>query len=310
VRLLGTVILLFVLSVLVFLLTYLAPGDLVKTLLGVKDVTPQAIAAVRAEYHLDQPLWMQYAVWIGGVLHGDLGQSIRYQSPVSVVLGSRVAVTLTLSALSFAIAVIVSVPLGIVSAVRAESALDRIIGSVSIVGISAPAFAVSLILLHVFALDLRWFPIYGIGDGHGWQLIYHLLLPALTLAIGLGAILVKLTRTAVARELDQDYVTFARARGLTQSRTLALVLRNAAAPIVTGLGLMLSYLVSGTVLVETVFALPGLGLLLQDAVLYKDIPVVQSLTLLIAAVIAIVALLVDLAYLALDPRVRDRIRPA
>ncbi len=304
-RLLGTVILLFVLSVLIFLMLYFAPGDLVKNLLGVKNTDPALIAQVRAQYGLDLPLYEQYARWLGGVLHGDLGTSIRNQMPVGALLLDRLGITLLLSGIAFLLAVVVAVPLGAASAFRQGTGIDRFISGLSIFGLSAPSFAVGLLLLYVFAVALRWFPIYGSGEGF-FDTIVHLILPATTIAIGLGAILGKLTRTAVLRELGADYVTFARARGLNRSQVVRLALRNAAIPIVTGAGLVLTFIVGSTVLVETVFALPGVGMLLQESVLFKDIPVVQSLTLAIAAVIAVIALLVDLLYLLLDPRVRFR----
>ena len=167
----------------------------------------------------------------------------------------------------------------------------------------------TLLLLIVFAYYIPVLPVYGVGDG-GWDTIAHLTLPAIALALGLGAIVVKLTRTAMLRELEADYITSARARGLPQSTVLRLALRNAAIPITTGAGLLLTFLVGGTVLAETTFALPGLGTLLQDSVLFKDIAVVQSLTLLVACVIMVISLLADSAYLLLDPRVRGRGRGA
>ncbi|MET0855092.1 MAG: ABC transporter permease [Microterricola sp.] len=304
-RILGTLALLIVLSMLIFLLLYLAPGDLVKNLLGIRNTSPEMIAQVRAQYGLDLPLHEQYLAWLGGVVSGDFGTSIRNQTPVGALLLDRLGVTLLLSGLAFALAVVVAVPLGAASAFRQGGALDRGISGFSILGLSAPSFAVGLLLLYVFAVALRWFPIYGVGDGLA-DTLWHLMLPAATIAIGLGAILVKLTRTATLRELTSDYVTFARARGLTRAQVVRLVLRNAAIPVVTGAGLVLTFMVGSTVLVETVFALPGVGMLLQESVLFKDVPVVQALTLAIAAVIAVIALAVDLLYLLLDPRVRHR----
>ena len=196
-----------------------------------------------------------------------------------------------------------AVPLGVRSAVAPGGVVDRIATVFAIVGLSAPTFAVGLLLLYAFAYYLPVFPVYGAGDG-GVDTLRHLVLPAVTLALGLGAIVLKLTRTAMLRELASDYVTSARARGLSEPTVRRVALRNAAIPIVTGASLVLTFLVGGTVLAETTYALPGIGLLLQDSVLFKDIAVVQSLTLMVAIVIAVIALLADLAYLVLDPRLR------
>ncbi|MFP5359961.1 MAG: ABC transporter permease [Actinomycetes bacterium] len=309
VRVLGVLGVLWVLSMVVFAMMYLAPGDLVKNLLGNRPSTPEAIAAVREQYRLDDSVVEQYLHWLGGVLTGDLGQSIRLQVPVIDAIGDRLPLTAALSALAFLIAVAVAVPLGVRSAVKAGGWLDRTGGALAVLGLSAPTFAVGLVLLYLFAYYVPIFPIYGGGDG-GLDTLRHLVLPAVTLALGLGAIIVKLTRTAMLRELESDYVTFARARGLSPRVVNRLALRNAAIPIVTGASLVLTFLVGGTVLAETTFALPGLGTLLQDSVLFKDLPVVQSLTLFVAAVIAVIALLADVAYLLLDPRVRRQMGAA
>jgi len=198
-----------------------------------------------------------------------------------------------------------AVPLGVLSAWRAGGVLDRAASTAAIVGVGAPSFAVGLLLLYVFGLQVGLFPIYGSGSS-GLERFTHLTLPALTLAIGLGALVLKLTRTAVIAELDQDYVAFARSRGLTDRRIQTMVLRNALLPVITSLGLVFTFLFGGTILVEITFALPGIGSLLANSVTYKDVPVVQAITLLTAGVIALVALIVDLLYFAVDPRVRKR----
>jgi peptide/nickel transport system permease protein len=252
---------------------------------------------------------VQYVRWLGGFVTGDLGESIRLQTSVSDAISSRVGLTAALCGIAFVIALVVAIPLGVRSAVRAGGASDRTASALAVVGLSAPTFAVGLLLLYVFAYYLPVFPVYGAGSG-GLDTLWHLVLPAITLALGLGAIILKLTRTAMLRELEADYVTSARARGLSERSVQRIALRNAAIPIVTGASLVLTFLVGGTVLAETTFALPGLGTLLQDSVLFKDIAVVQSLTLLVAIVIAVIALLADIAYILLDPRVRERGVPA
>ncbi|NLT27375.1 MAG: ABC transporter permease [Microbacteriaceae bacterium] len=296
---------LLVLSLLVFALMHLAPGDLVKTLLGNRQASPDAVAAIRARYHLDDPFLVQYARWLGGAVTGDFGTSIRLQIPVADAIGQRLGVTFWLCAMAFALAAIVAVPLGVRAALHPGGAVDRIVTGLGIVGISAPTFAVGVLLLYAFAYYLPIFPVYGAGSGFG-SMLWHLVLPAVSLAIGLGAILLKLTRTAMLTELTGDYVTALRARGIGERRVTRVALRNAAIPIVTAASLVLTFLVGGTLLAETIFALPGLGKLLQDSVLFKDIPVVQAVTLLVAALIAVIALLADLSYYLLDARMRHR----
>ncbi len=304
-RLAATAGLLVVLSVIVFSLLHLAPGDLALTLIGNRKVTPEAVAAIRAAYHLDDPLVVQYWSWLSGVLHGDLGVSVRTASPVTTMISERVGYTLLLAAMAGVIAVAVGIPVGVWAARRRGGLADRLVVGVSIVGVSPPAFAVSLVLLYVLALRLGWFPVYGIGTGFA-DVVWHLTLPAVALAAGLTAMVVKITRAAVARELDEDYVTFARARGLSRWAVARLYLANAAGPVLTSVGLTLTYLVGGAVLIEVTFALPGLGSLLVDSISFKDVPVVQAVTLLVAAMIAIISLLVDLGQLATDARLRHR----
>lgn len=305
-RLLGAVALLFVLSVVVFSLIYWAPGDIARNLLGNRQVTPESLAAVRRQYHLDQPFVVQYADWLRAALHGDFGRSIRTGEPVGGLIRDRIGVTAAICGLAFVLSVVGGVAAGIACAVRRGSWLDRILVSGSVLGVSAPAFAVGLLLLYVFAVWLGWFPFYGTGEGL-LDGLWHLALPALTLAIGLAAFVVKLTRAAVARELDADYVVFARSRGLGRGAVLRIVLRNAAVPIVTSLGLLLAYLFGGTVLVEVTFALPGAGALMQDAVEFKDFPVVQALTLAVGLIVTLSAVVVDVVYLLVDPRLRGRV---
>ncbi|MCC6270924.1 MAG: ABC transporter permease [Microbacteriaceae bacterium] len=305
VRVLGTAGILLVLSIIVFSMLHLAPGDIVKNLLGNRPSSPAVVEAIRQQYNLDQPLYMQYLIWLGNVLTGDFGQSIRLQDSVANIISARLGITAALGGLAFIVSLVVAIPLGVKSAVKPGGWLDRFSSGFAIVGLSAPTFAVGLLLLYVFAYYIPIFPVYGAGQG-GLDTLRHLVLPAIALSLGLGAIILKLTRTAMLRELATDYVTFGRARGLPENQVQAIAVRNAAIPIVTGAGLVLTFLVGGTILAETVFALPGLGLLLQGSVLFKDIAVVQALTLLVAFAIALIGLLADLAYIFLDPRVRAK----
>jgi peptide/nickel transport system permease protein len=305
VRLAATGLLLLVLSFVVFALLHLTPGDPARNLVGVRNVTPELLQSIRDKYHLNDPFMSQYFRWLGNVLHGDFGESIRNNTTVTTLLSDRVTLTLQLAGLSFFLTVIVAVPLGIAAAWRSGSVLDRSVSVASIVGIGAPTYAVGLLLLYVFGLWLDIFPVYGSGDG-GFDRWWHLALPAITLASGLAAMVFKLTRTAVISELNQDYVAFAQSRGLTRRQIRSLVLRNAMIPVATSLGLVFAFLFGGTILVEVTFALQGIGSLLAGSVTFKDLPVVQAITLLTATVIALTALAVDIFYYAVDPRVRQR----
>lgn len=302
-RLAALVALLVVLSFLVFALLYIAPGDIVRNLLGTRPAAPETVAAIRARYHLDDPFLVQYWKWLGNALTGDFGESVRTGVPITQMFGDRIGVTLLLAGLAALLAIGVGIPLGVRAAVRQGTRTDQAIVGLSVVGISAPGFAVGLLLLYVFAVMLGWFPLYGLGET-GLDRLWHLTLPAVALALGVGAIIVKITRTAVLRELSEDYVAFARSRGLAPSAVRRMYLRNAAVPIVTSAGLILAGLFGGSVLVETTFALPGLGVLLADSITFKDIPVVQALTLVIAAFIGVTTALVDLFAVLVDPRVR------
>lgn len=302
-RLVATATLLLALSFLVFSLLYLAPGDVARNLLGARPASPESLASIREKFGLDQPFLTQYWHWLSGALTGDLGESVRSGSQVTDVLGQRVGLTLQLTVLAFVIALGVGVPAGIRAARRHGSVQDKTIVSLAVVGVAAPGFAVGLVLLYVFAVMLGWFPVYGTGDTP-LDRLWHLALPAVALAAGLAALVVKVTRTAVLRELESDYVTFARARGLTPRAVARLYLTNAAIPVLTSAGLLLAFLFGGTILVETTFSLPGLGSLLAESITFKDIPVVQAVTLVVAVVISLAALAVDLLTLAVDPRVR------
>lgn len=305
VRLAATVALLLVASFVVFGLLYLTPGDPARNLLGPRTPNPDTLAQIRAEHHLDQPFLSQYWYWLSSFVHGDFGQSIRSNVSVTSLLADRALLTLQLASLAFVITLAVAVPCGVAAAFRSGTVMDRSASVLAIVGVGAPSFAVGLVLLYVLGVQWRLFPVYGSGDG-GLDRWWHLVLPAFTLAVGLAALVFKLTRTAVLNELRLDYVTFARARGLSQSQVRRLVLRNAMIPVATSLGLVFAFLFGGTILVEVTFGLRGIGSLLASSVTFKDIPVVQAITLLTAAVIAFTALAVDLTYLVIDPRVRQR----
>lgn len=302
-RIAATLVLLLVMSFLIFSLLYLEPGNIARNLLGTRPVNPQTLAQIRAEYHLNDPFLQQYWIWFRGAIAGNFGISVQSGQPVTAAIASRVGITLEVVVFAFMLALAGAIPAGVLAGLRHGRSTDRAIVGSAIVFVSAPAFALGLLLLYLFADYLNWFPVYGTGSGAASR-VDHLILPAATLALGLGGFILKLTRAAVIREADQDYVVFARARGLSRIQILILILRNASVPVITSLGLVVAYLFGSTLLVEQVFSLPGLGTLLDNAVLFKDVPVVQALTLLLAAAIALTALLVDLIYLVVDPRLR------
>ncbi|WP_165215712.1 ABC transporter permease [Schaalia sp. ZJ1691] len=299
-RLLQFIGVLLVLSFLIFSLLYLVPGDLVKILVGNRQVTPEVRQAITAQYHLDDPFIVQYVDWLGRALHADFGTSIRSGTPVTQVIGQRLPLTLELTFLAFVIALGVGIPLGLLAARKIDSRVDRAIVGWAVVGISAPGFALGMVLLYVFAVMLGWFPTYGTG-GSFLDTLWHLTLPAIALATGTAATIIRITRASVARELTQDYVTFAQSRGLSRRRITGMYMKNAAIPIITSAGLILGSLFGATILVEEAFSLPGLGQLLADSITFKDVPVVQALALLIALVIITVTFVVDLLAAVLDP---------
>ena len=304
-RLVGMIAILLVVSFLVFCLLSLAPGDPAITLLGgPSKATPEAIAQVRALYHLDEPLLTQYWYWLQGVLRFDFGRSISSQLPVEDAIGERFPITVALAVYSFIITVVIAIPLGLAAGIRRGTRLDRSVTAVSLIGFAAPVFALAVFLIYVFAVQLGWFPVYGAGKGIVDR-IYHLTLPAIALAIGQIAIIARQTRAATMDVATQDYVTFARVRGVSVQKIWGgYVLRNAALPVITISGLVLAFSLTGAVLVEQAFALPGMGTLLVAAVSVLDIPVVQAITLLTAFVILSFNLIIDVTYFALDPRLR------
>jgi peptide/nickel transport system permease protein len=303
-RLAAMILLLVAFSFGVFTLQYLAPGSVEQVMIGTRSSSPELREAIRAQYNLDKPFLEQYGIWLGGVARLDFGDSIRTAQPVTSAISSRFDLTLALGVYAFALTVLIGLPLGVLAAVRRRRLADRAVSGLSVVGASAPAFATGIVLLYLFAVLLGWFPAFGQGDG-ALDRLWHLTLPAVALAVSVMAYLVKFTRTATVAALEQDYVMFARARGLAPRSVLVwYALRNALIPIATAGGMILTTVLTGTVLVEVTFALPGLGSLLIESVRFKDVPMVQGVTMLVAASVIVVNLLTDLLILLVDPRIR------
>jgi peptide/nickel transport system permease protein len=291
-------------SIGIFTLLELAPGSTEQLLVGPRPSTPELIEALRIEYNLDDSFLVRYWTWFTGAIHFDLGTSLRTSQPVTDAIGSAAPVTLFLGCYAFGLAMVGGITTGIIAALRQRSFLDRSLVAASVVGVSTPAFAMGIVLLYLFAVLLPWFPSLGAGEGFTDRLV-HLTLPAIALALAVGALVVKLTRAAMINVLDQDYVAFAKGRGLSSARVLfAYALRNALVPVVSAAGLILGYVLTGAVLVEVTFNLPGLGALLVEAVATKDVPVVQAIALLFAAIVISINVLVDVLFIYIDPRIR------
>ncbi|KPU88527.1 peptide ABC transporter [Variovorax paradoxus] len=304
-RVLATVPVMLVVSVIVFLLIHLAPGDPVLLIVG-DFATPEQIAQTRAALGLDQPLWHQFVVWVGNVVRGDFGVSLFNQMPVSQLLGQRIGATLSIAFFTILVAVMLSIPLGVLAAYRAGSWIDRLVMVFAVCAFSMPVFLTGYLLVYTFALKLQWLPVQGYrGIAEGvlpW--LKHLVLPCLNLGLLYTALLTRMTRASMLEVLHEDYIRTARAKGLGVLPVLGHALRNAAIPIVTTIGVGIALLLGGVVVTETVFSIPGLGSLVVDAVQHHDYPVIQSLLLLSAAAYVLINLLVDLSYSLFDPRIR------
>ena len=304
-RLLGTVPVLVLLSIGVFLMLHLTPGDPVQIMLG-QDADPQSIAALRAELGLDQPLPIQYLRWAGNVLHADLGRSIRTRQPVTEAIISRLPVTIELSLISLLLSLAIGLPAGVLAATRRNTALDLASTGLALAGVSVPSFFLGILLILVFALWLRWLP----PSGYTPLLqdprlnVAQMCMPAVALGAALAGIVARLTRSSLLDVLGADYMRTARAKGLSESATvLRHGLKNALLPIVTVTGLQVGTLLGGAILVETIFALPGIGRLAVDSIFARDFPIVQGVVLLLALVRVLANLVADLLYGQLDPRI-------
>lgn len=308
-RLLGVVPIIFGVSIVIFLLVQLAPGDAATVLLG-PQASAEAKEQLRQALGLDRPIVIQYFHWLGAVLSGDFGQSIATQRPVVDLVLPRFVNTLILTIASLFLAVVIGNLAGFFSALRANSFFDRILMSVTLLLGSAPPFWLGLMLVLLFALKLRWFPVSGMqdfaGDGGALDVLYHLVLPAVTTMLGPAAIIARIVRTSVIDALGRPHVRVARAKGLKRADLMRRhVILTALPPIVTITGLQLGYLLGGALLTEVVFAWPGLGSLLYDSITARDLPVLQATTLLIALAFVLANIAVDATNAWLDPRIRD-----
>ena len=306
-RMLSLALSLLVASMVIFALVEMVPGDPATFMLGT-GAQPDTLAALRAQLGLDQPLHIRYFHWLGAVLTGDLGHSFTYKTPVTGMILDRMQVSLPLALLALALAVVIAFPVGLFAAARRGSTQDTAVMGLTQIGIALPNFWFAMLLVLLFAVRLRWLPAGGFA---GWDqplaALRSLLLPAIALALPQAAILARVLRSALIETMDQDYIRTARAKGLTRAQTLRRhALRNALIPVLTILGMQFSFLMAGAIIIENVFYLPGLGRLIFQAITQRDLIVVQSAVLVLVAAVIAVTFLVDLAYAAVDPRLRRR----
>jgi len=301
-RLLITLPVLWLIVTAVFLLIRLVPGDPIVQMLG-EGATAADISTLRHAYGFDLPLQIQYWQFLKGVSHGDLGRSVRLREGVMALIGQRYPYTLELTAAAMFIGILFSLPAGIWSAYRNGTRVDRTIGVASLFGLSLPNFALGPVLILVFAIWLGWLPVSGAGTG--WQLITHLVLPAVTLGSGLAATLTRMVRTSVLEELGKDYLRTDRAKGLPESTVVWHAFRNALVPVLTVVGLQFGSLLAGAIVTETIFSWPGLGRLTISAISNRDYPLVQGCILAIGVTYVAVNLLTDLTYRLVNPRMRS-----
>jgi ABC-type dipeptide/oligopeptide/nickel transport system permease component len=296
-RMLVSVLVLVGVSICVFLLLHLIPGDPAEVMLS-QQGTASDVQVLRHQLGLDKPLWDQYVIYIGHIFHGDLGDSIRLRLPVDSLIFERVPATLALTAAGLFIAVFGGVSVGVLSAVYRKRAPDHVAMLGALAGVSVPSFWLGLMLILLFGVKLQWFPI--AGNDHPSSIV----LPAITLAAIPLAVIARLTRSSLLEVLGEDYIRTARAKGVPYSKVIAKhALRNSVIPVITVVGIQFGTLLGGAIIVETVFAWPGIGRLLIDAVGARDFPLVQGIVLFIAAGVVLVNLLADLLYAYVDPRI-------
>lgn len=301
----GMLAVLSIVAVLVFVLTRAASGDPIAVLLG-EQATAADIGRVKKQYGLDQPLPVQFGYWLREVAQGNLGDSIFLQRPVTQALKERAEPTLLLAIMAVAIAATIGIPCGIVSAVFRSKWIDQLFTGVAMLGASVPSFWLGLVFIQIFAVSMGWFPVsgYGAPDAPLSERIHALMLPASVLGLLNSALIIRFTRASMLDVLGEDYVRTARSKGLPENAVvLKHALRNALVPIVTVLGLTVALMISGAVVTETVFGLPGVGNLVVNAVLRRDYPVIQGALLVIAGIYVLINFLIDVLYAIVDPRV-------
>lgn len=302
-RLLILPILLLLVSLIAFLYPYFSGIDptasILRSRIGEREQTPEIVAAVKAELGLDRPLFIQYLYWVGDIFKGDLGRSFVSQAPVGEILARGLKVTLILSMVSLAIAIIISIPLGVISAINPGNWLDNLIATLTQTGVAIPEYWFAPVIILIFALKLGWLP------SAGWRGPQFIIMPAITLALRPISYFTRLTRETMIEVMQKEYVRAARAKGLSESQIIwRHALRNSLIPVVTMITLWLAGLLGGSVIVEVIFAVPGIGRVMYDAVLASDLPIVQAGVVLITGLAIIINTLTDLGYIVLNPAIR------
>jgi peptide/nickel transport system permease protein len=305
-RILATIPVVIVVAVFVFLLLRLTGGDPAAIIAG-DSATTQQVAEIRVKLGLERPIVEQFVIWVGRILRGDFGESFFFKKQVAELIRDRLEPTAALAVCTLLLAVAVAVPLGVVAAAMRGTWIDRAVMGFAVLGFSVPVFVIGYLLIYLFAIQLAWLPVQGyqrLAEGF-WGFLQRLILPSVTLAVIYVALIARITRTSVLEVLGADHVRTARAKGLGEGAVLLRhVLRNAAVPIVTVIGLGVALLIGGVVVTESVYGIPGLGRLTVDAVLARDYPTVQAVILLFSVAYVLINLLVDLTYTFLDPRIR------
>jgi peptide/nickel transport system permease protein len=305
-RLLSTIPVMVVVAIFVFLLLHLTPGDPAAVIAG-DDASPEAVDGIRTKLGLDQPIHVQFGIYAANLLRGDLGTSIFSNLPVLTLVKQRLEPTLVLAASTLVMAVLLAIPMGVLAAWKARTLIDRVVMGFSVLGFAVPGFLVGYLLIYVFAIELKWLPVQGyrpLSQGID-QTARSIILPALALSMAYMALIARMTRASMLDVLSQDYIRTAKAKGVaTLIVLLRHALKNAAVPIITVIGIGLTLLISGVVITETVFNIPGLGRLTVDAILKRDYPIIQGLIILFAGAKVLVNLLIDISYVFFDPRIR------
>jgi peptide/nickel transport system permease protein len=305
-RLLATIVVMTVVAFVVFSLLYFTPGDPAAIIAG-DSATSDDIRRIRAKLGLDEPFLIRFGGWVWGLLHGDLGISIFTNLPVTQLIGQRIEPTVALTLCTLLVAVLIAVPLGVIAAARAGTWVDRLVMAFSVLGFSVPVFVLAYILILTFSVQLDWLPVQGyrpIREGL-WEWARHLILPSAALGTVYIALIARITRASMLDVLAQDYIRTAQAKGLAPAAVLAgHALKNAAVPIMTIIGIGIALLISGAIVTETVFAIPGIGRLTVDAILRRDYPIIQGVILIFSGAYVLINLAVDLSYMFFDPRIR------
>jgi len=305
-RLLLLIPVIIMVGIITFLLIRLIPGDPAAQMLGL-DATPKEIEVLRHEMGLDQPIYKQFIIWGGNVVQGNLGHSIFLNQPVSEAIVEHLECTISLAILALTYSVLVALPIGVVAAVKQNAWQDKVVMTFALFGVSAPSFWLGLMAIFVFAVHLGWFPSQGyemLEDGVG-RWLWFITLPALSLGVQTAALIARMTRSSLLEVLRQDYIRTARAKGLMERKVVFKhALKNGLIPVLTVVGMTLGTLLSGAVITETVFSLPGIGQLVITAIRNRDYPMVQGVIMFIAIVYVLSNLLVDILYGWLDPRIK------